>query len=42
MENTSISALIDAQKAFAGEAERLGLRTEQDVVDMVKEVRRER
>ena len=28
--------------AFRGEAERLGLKTERDVVAMVKEVRRER
>ena len=39
--NASILALEKAQKAFAGEAERLGLKTEQDVVDMVKEVRKE-
>ena len=39
--NASILALERVQKAFAGEAERLGLKTEQDVVDMVKEVRRE-
>ena len=39
--NASILALEKVQKAFAGEAERLGLKTEQDVVDMVKEVRRE-
>jgi hypothetical protein len=35
------NALEDVQTAFAGEAERLGLKTEQDVVDLVKEVRRE-
>jgi len=39
--NASILALEKIQKAFAGEAERLGLKTEQDVVDMVKEVRKE-
>ena len=39
--NASLLALEKAQKAFAGEAERLGLKTEQDVVDMVKEVRKE-
>ena len=39
--NASILALEKVQKAFAGEAERLGLKTEQDVVDMVKEVRKE-
>jgi len=41
IENASMVALKEAQKAFAGEAERLGLKTEQDVVAMVKEVRRE-
>lgn len=41
MENAAMIALKNAQNAFAGEAERLGLKTEQDVVDMVKEVRRE-
>jgi AbrB family looped-hinge helix DNA binding protein len=39
--NASILALEKVQKAFAGEAERLGLKIEQDVVDMVKEVRQE-
>ena len=39
--NASLLALERVQKAFAGEAERLGLKTEQDVVDMVKEVRKE-
>jgi len=41
MENASINALRDAQNAFVGEAERLGLRTEQDVVNLVKEVRKD-
>jgi len=39
--NASILALEKIQKAFSGEAERLGLKTEQDIVDMVKEVRKE-
>ncbi len=39
MENAAMVALKNAQTAFAGEAERLGLETEQDVVGMVKEVR---
>ena len=34
-------AIENAQKAFIGEAERLGLNTEEDVVNLVKEVRRE-
>ena len=41
MENAAMIALKNAQDAFVGEAERLGLKNEQDVVDMVKEVRRE-
>jgi len=41
MENSVMIALKRAQDAFAGEAERLGLKTEQDVVTMVKDVRRE-
>ena len=41
MENAAMIALKNAQDAFAGEAERVGLKTEQDVVDLVKEVRRE-
>jgi len=41
MENAAMISLREAQAAFAGEADRMGLKTEQDVVDMVKEVRRE-
>ena len=41
MENSVMTALKKAQDAFAGEAERLGVKTEQDVVDMVKQVRQE-
>lgn len=40
--NASIQALLDAQKAFEGVAAGLGVQNEQDVVDMVKEVRAER
>jgi AbrB family looped-hinge helix DNA binding protein len=40
MENAAMIALKNAQDAFAGEAERLGLKTEQDVVNLVKDVRR--
>lgn len=40
--NASSDALRKAQKAFAGTAEELGIRNEQDVVDMVKEIRAER
>jgi AbrB family looped-hinge helix DNA binding protein len=42
MENAVRVALKDVQDAFRGEAQRLGLTTEQDVVNMVKKVRRER
>ncbi len=40
--NSSMEALRQAQAAFAGEADRLGLRNEQDVADMISELRRER
>ena len=33
---------MEAQAAFVGEAERLGLETEEDVMAMVKELRKER
>jgi AbrB family looped-hinge helix DNA binding protein len=39
--NSAMVALKEVQEAFSGEAERFELRDEQDVVDMVKEVRRE-
>ncbi|MDR1797207.1 MAG: AbrB/MazE/SpoVT family DNA-binding domain-containing protein [Clostridiales Family XIII bacterium] len=42
IENASLVSITRAQEAFAGEAERLGLKDEQDVVDMIKEVRRTR
>jgi AbrB family looped-hinge helix DNA binding protein len=42
MENSVRIALKDVQEAFRGEAERIGLKDEQDVVAMVKDVRRER
>ena len=41
MENAAMLALKNAQESFAGEADRLGLESEQDVVDMVKKVRYE-
>ena len=40
--NSSMEALKEAQTAFAGEAERAGLKNEDDVVAMMKEFRRER
>ena len=42
MMNASLDALLEAQKAFSGVADELGLKDEQDVVDMVKEIRAER
>ena len=41
IENAAMIALKTAQDAFTGEAERLDIKTEQDVVALVKEVRRE-
>ena len=41
MENAAMLALREVQDAFKGEAERLGLKDEQDVVNLVKEVRKE-
>ncbi len=40
--NASMEALRKAQAAFAGEAQRVGLKDENDVVTMIKELRRER
>jgi AbrB family looped-hinge helix DNA binding protein len=40
--NPLMLAIENAQKAFEGEAERLGLKTEEDVVALVKEVRKDR
>ncbi len=42
MKNAAMVALKTAQDAFRGEADRLGLQSEQDVVALVKEVRRTR
>ena len=42
MMNASLDALLEAQQAFSGVADDLGLKSEQDVVDMVKEIRAER
>lgn len=39
--NAAKIAFLNIQKAFEGEAERLGLKNEQDVVDMVDEIRKE-
>lgn len=42
MENSTKVALREVQDAFSGEAKRVGLETEDDVVDMVKEFRKEK
>ena len=39
--NSSMNALHEAQMAFKGEAERVGLKNEDDVAKMVKELREE-
>lgn len=41
MMNSSMDALREAQRAFAGEAEKAGLSNEEDVVNMIRELRRE-
>jgi AbrB family looped-hinge helix DNA binding protein len=40
--NASLNALLEAQRDFQGVADELGVRDEQDVVDMVKKIRKER
>jgi len=40
--NSSMEALKEAQAAFAGEAERAGLKDENDIVTMMKEFRQEK
>lgn len=39
--NASMVALHETQEAFQGEAEKAGLKDEQDVVKIIKELRRE-
>ena len=39
MINSSMDALREAQKAFEGEADRLGLRNDDDVMAMIKEIK---
>ena len=41
MMNSSMDAFREAQRAFAGEAERLGLKNDDDVMAMIKELREE-
>lgn len=40
--NSSIAALRNAQVSFAGEAEKAGISNEQDILDMISEIRKER
>lgn len=40
--NSSMEMLREAQRSFAGEADRVGLKDEDDVVDMVAQLRKER
>lgn len=42
IKNSAMLALEKIQNAFEGEAERLGLEDEEDVVEMIKEFRRNR
>ena len=42
IKNAAMIALEKIQKEFEGEAERLGLETEEDVVKMIKEFRKNR
>ena len=41
MVNSTLLALKEAQKAFEGEAEKEGIKNEQDIVDLIKQIRRE-
>ena len=41
-ENAALVAISRAQEAFAGEADRLRLKAEDDVLDMMKEIREDR
>lgn len=40
--NATVKALLDAQEAFRGVAEEIDVHDEQDVVNLVKEIRAER
>lgn len=42
IQNSAMVTLEKIQKAFEGEAERLGLETEEDVIKMIKEFRKNR
>lgn len=40
MMNSSMEALLEAQKAFVGEAERAGIKDEEDLMAIIKEMRK--
>ena len=42
IQNSAMLALDRIQNAFEGEADRLNLKTEEDVVDLIKEFRKEK
>lgn len=42
IQNSAMMALEKIQSAFEGEADRLGLETEEDVVEMIKQFRKNR
>ena len=42
MRNATLAAFSELREAFAGAAEEAGLETEEDVVAMIKEIRREK
>ena len=42
IDNPAKSAILEAQEAFAGLADELGLKTEEDVIQLCKKVRKER
>lgn len=41
MVNSTLMAIKEAQDAFQGEAERAGLKDEQDVVDLIRQIRKD-
>ena len=41
MMNSSMDAFREAQMEFAGEADRVGIRDDEDIVNMIKELRKE-
>ena len=42
MMNSSMDALREAQRSFAGEAKRIGLKDDDDVMEMIKSLKKER